>query len=142
MRTVARIGWLSVFLFAGCGLFGGSEKSVAMATNTQLAPAAQGTVKAKAGENQNTQIAIEVKHLAEPYRVQPRARVYVAWINPQGQEAQPRNVGALRVDKNLTGKLQTVTPYTNFDVTVTAEESPTASSPSGPPVLRTTVSAQ
>ena len=48
--------------------------------------------------------------------------------------------GELKVNSKLDGTFQTVTPKKNFDVFVTGENDSTVKSPSGPEVLRTSVS--
>src|SRR5205823_6370287 len=56
-------------------------------------PASEGTVKATAGANGNTQLAVQVRHLAPPGKVAADATVYVVWIRPL--DAALQNVGAL-----------------------------------------------
>ena len=81
----------------------------------------QGTVEAKAGPNGNTELEVRVKHLSEPARVASDATVYVVWIQPRNAEIQ--NVGALQLDADLVGKLNTSTPHRTFTLTVTPEPS-------------------
>lgn len=122
--------WLALpLLLAACG----SATQVPM-ENTARAPAAQGVVVANAGENGNTQLSVEVKHLAEPGAVASSATTYVVWVIPP--RGAPQNVGVLRVDRDLTGRLRTLTPHPSFDVRVTAETFPTVNAPRGPEVLR------
>jgi uncharacterized protein YndB with AHSA1/START domain len=106
--------------------------------NAPSTPAAQGTVVARPVENGNLKITIEVKHLAPPEKVSPTAKVYVTWVQPQG--GPPQNVGALRVDEELTGRLETVTVHQSFELYITAEEQPAAAMPRGPRVLTAIVS--
>ena len=107
-------------------------------TNAAQTPAAQGTVNARPVENGNMELSIEVKHLAPPEKVSPGAKVYVVWV--QAQSGPPQNMGALRVDENLTGRLTTVTVHPAFETYITAEELPTATMPRGPRVLSAVVS--
>lgn len=101
-------------------------------------PAAQGTVTATAADNNNTTIVVDVRHLAAPERVQPGATTYVVWARATGREDY-QNLGGLRVDKDLHGQLRTVTSLRAFDVIVTAEESPTVTSPARKRVLSATI---
>ncbi len=87
----------------------------------------EGTVQAKAGPNDNTQIEVRVKHLSEPARVASDASVYVVWIQPRNAEIQ--NVGALKIDADLVGKLDTTTPHRTFTLTVTPEPSARMAAP-------------
>jgi hypothetical protein len=96
-------------------------------------PASEGTVDATAGANGNTNVAIRVKHLAPPSKVQADATVYVVWIQPHNAEAQ--SVGALVVNSNLEGRLDTVTPHRRFAVMVTPEPSGQVSRPTHDPVF-------
>ena len=100
-------------------------------------PASQGTVKATAGDNGNTNIAIRVKHLAPPSKVAADATVYVVWIQPRN--AAKQSVGALRVNDNLEGSLDTVTPHRRFLVMVTPEPSGQVAQPTHEPVFTSDV---
>lgn len=124
---------LPAFALAVGGLAACAGPSPLPMLNSSQTPAARGTVLAEAAENGNTRLIVEVKHLAPPENVAPSAKVYVVWVQPQG--APPQNVGALRVNDDLTGRLQTVTAFASFQVMVTAEELPTATAPRGPQVL-------
>lgn len=100
-------------------------------------PAAQGTVQAKTGDNGNTKLKLSVAHLAIPDRITPGSSVFVVWA--RAPEAQAQNLGTLRVDKDLQGTLETVTPLRNFELSVTPEASAATPEPSGPAVLRTSI---
>ncbi|MBS1109453.1 MAG: hypothetical protein H6Q88_1445 [Anaeromyxobacteraceae bacterium] len=97
----------------------------------------QGTVEAKAGPNDNTQIEVRVKHLSDPARVASDASVYVVWIQPRNGEIQ--NVGALRLDDDLVGSLNTTTPHRTFTLTVTPEPSARMAVPTHRAVFTTEV---
>lgn len=90
-------------------------------------PAGQGSVRTSVGDNGNTEVAVRVKHLAPPSKVATDATVYVVWIQPKDGEKQ--NVGALTLNNNLEGSLDTVTPHKRFSVFVTPEASGQASQP-------------
>lgn len=85
-------------------------------------------------------LVIDVHHLAAPDRIAPGATALVAWAQPSGDGAVPQNIGALRVNERLEGELETVTPHRNFDLLITAEQSPMAASPSGSPLLKAHIS--
>lgn len=101
-------------------------------------PAAQGTVTATSAANNNTAIVVDVHHLAPPERVQPGATTYVVWARATGRDDY-QNLGGLKVDSDLHGRLQTVTSLRSFDVIVTAEESPTVTTPARKRVLSATI---
>jgi hypothetical protein len=120
LASLASLGLLA-FSQPGCATPKQSmESSVA---NTS----GEGTVEAKAGPNDNTQIEVRVKHLSAPARVASDASVYVVWIQPRNAEIQ--NVGALQVDADLVGKLNTTTPHRTFTLTVTPEPSARMAAP-------------
>jgi len=96
-------------------------------------PAAHGTVAVKTGRNGNTDVNITTKSLAQPSALTPPAETYVVWFQPPDQS--PKNMGALRVDNDLNGKLDTVAPYRHFKVFITAEKQQGVASPHGPQVL-------
>jgi hypothetical protein len=75
-----------------------------------------------------------VDHLAKPEHLSPAKQAYVVWIQPEGKEAT--NEGVLRVNDELKGDFRANTPYKKFDLFVTAEDTPTATSPSGPEIMR------
>jgi hypothetical protein len=116
---------------AGCG--GAPIKLI----NSPMAPAASGEIKTEEGDNGNLEMKIEVKHLATPEKFDPTARAFVVWVEKAG--ATPQNVGALRVDNDLTGRLDTVTPHRRFTLAITAEPDPAAVLPKGPRVLSAAV---
>jgi hypothetical protein len=101
---------------------------------SKIAPAAEATVTANKGDNDNTKLNIKVKHLAEANKLSEDAKQYVVWVSPEGSNT-PQNVGALKVDKDLEGRHETTIPYKNFRVFVTPEQSQMASAPTGPIVF-------
>lgn len=112
--------------------FGDTAKKVSM-TPAKEVPAAHGTVSVKTGKNGNTEVAVTTKALAQPSALTPPAETYVVWFQPPDQS--PKNMGALRVDNSLKGKLDTVAPYRQFKVFITAEKQQNVESPHGMHVL-------
>ena len=110
-----------------------AEKKFDMKTSSSV-PAAVGRAILEHDRNKNVQVTLEVQHLAKPQSLAPAKGTYVVWIQPEGQEAN--NVGVLRVNDDLKGDFRTTTPYKKFDLFVTAEDSPTVSSPSGTEIMR------
>lgn len=125
-RTLA--GLTAVLLLASCAT------SYEMA-RAEIVPAAEGSIEAKVGDNQNVTLQIVVDSLAPPERIAPGATVYVVWVTPAAEGSVAQNVGALRLDAKKKGKVGTVTPHKDFTVTITPEPSPTAPEPTGPAVL-------
>jgi hypothetical protein len=117
------------------------ETAVQLQASAKI-PSAEGTVKVQEGDNGNYKVALEVKHMAPPEKVTSGASSYVVWLRPLAgdHEAQsPQNVGALAVNKDLEAKLNTVTPYRQFDLFLTAEPIPNSTAPTGEQLMTTTV---
>ena len=119
---------------SGCALFGGGE--VPRMNASPVVPAAEGHAKFGKAPNGNTSIDLTVKHLADPQKLTPPVNYYVVWLRPN-QDAPAQNIGALTVDKNLNGTLNTVTALHSFDIFVTAEGSDQVQRPTGEPLLWT-----
>jgi hypothetical protein len=127
---------LLLLLTAGAGC-ASSPPTVRMAVATRM-PAAEGTVMATEGPNENTALEVRVKHLASPEKIRPEATTYVVWARASGA-GSPQNLGALQVDEKLQGTLKTVTPLRTFDLFITAEASPTAPAPSDERLLTASI---
>jgi hypothetical protein len=98
-------------------------------------PAAAGKVDFDKGDKGNNKVSVKAQYLAIPRDVDPKANTYVVWIDP-GQGRGPMPVGTIAPDKNREGKLDMSTPYSEFDVLITAESSPTPAQPSSVVILR------
>lgn len=124
----------NLLLAAGAAVFAagcvGPEK---LAASSAL-PAAEGTLTCAKAANDNTAVDLKVKHLANPDRLTPPAAVYVVWTKAD-KDAPPQNIGALKVDGDLTGRLETVTALRRFELFVTGEATGQAPAPSGEPLL-------
>jgi len=121
----------------GCGHMGrGSEQTWTMNTAESI-PAAVGKVKVAEEKDGNTKVKVEVEHLAAADSVNEKASTYVVWLKPDSGTAQ--NVGALTVDKDRKGKLETKTAFKDFQVFVTAEADANVTSPSQITVMATKV---
>ena len=107
-------------------------------TATSIVPAAKGSVEIGMDRNGNTELKLKVEHLANPTSLSPSQANYVVWLQDKG--SGPENQGELRVNEKLEGSFETVTPRKNFELFVTGENDATVKSPSGPEVLRTSVS--
>jgi hypothetical protein len=106
--------------------------------NTGIAPAATGTIHTDNDRNGNTEVKLSVEHIAAPQALSPARQYYVVWLEPRGQ--QPELVGRLRVNRDdMAASIETLTPYDNFQVFITAENSDVPATPSNTVVLRGTV---
>jgi hypothetical protein len=121
-----------IFLFA-VAVWGREDRL----TNTGLNPAAQGKVTTETDRNGNTRIHVEVKHMASPASLSPAKQTYTVWVQPRGQS--PELLGVLRVNEDLEGSLNASTPQKDFDVLITAEDTPNPTAPSDLVVLKGTI---
>lgn len=106
-------------------------------TAATIVPGAAGDLNVGKDKNGNTEIKIKITHLANPQSLTPSKNTYTVWLQPSG--GSPERAGTLKVSGKLNGSFQTTTSYTNFDVTITAEDDPSVKAPTGPEVLRASV---
>jgi hypothetical protein len=121
---------------AGCGMFGGGDKEQTMHASSS-SPAAQGTVKTSVADNGNTALSVRVKHLAPPSKMGSDATVYVVWLQPG--DAAIQNMGAMTLNDDLEGRLDTVTPHQRFTLSVTPEPGAQGAQPTHEAVFTTSV---
>lgn len=122
---------LAASLLGGCASTKNND-NIAMASTV---PAAQGELKVS-DAGSNTSIDLSVRHLAPPERISSQASTYVVWVRPLADDTgRAQNLGALSVDRDLSGRLRTTTPLKQFELFVTAEPSTVAEAPTGERVL-------
>ena len=78
-----------------------------------------------------------MQHIAPAKTVFEGKSTYVVWLKPEN--GPPQNVGVLPIDKNLKGELETKTSFGSFQLKVTAEQSASATTPSGTEVMQADV---
>ena len=105
--------------------------------NTGAAPAAEGKVITDNDRNGNTGVEVQVKHMATPQSLTPPRQTYLVWVQPRGKD--PELLGALRVNEDLEGSLKAATPYKDFEILITAEDSVKPDSPSSAVILKGSV---
>lgn len=101
-------------------------------------PAATAVAKADTTKSDNTSVNLKLEHMAEPQKVDPNATAYVLWAKPINA-AQPQNLGGIKVGEDLSGDIQTLTPFKNFRLFVTAEPNPQVLAPTSEPLLWTDI---
>ena len=133
--AMTRLGWMvAISALTGC-----AGSSTYVLSGGRDIPAARGEVTASLGDNQNTRLVVTVKHLADPEKVVPGATSYVVWVQRSNDARDAQNVGALRVNDDAEGTLNTVTALTKFTLFVTAESSPQAQRPYGRSLMKVDV---
>ncbi len=106
-------------------------------TNTGATPAAMGKVITSNDRNSNTEVEVQVKHMATPQSLTPAKTSYLVWVQPRGKD--PELLGALRVNEDLEGSLKATTPYKDFDIFITAEDNMKPDVPASMVILKGTV---
>jgi len=130
----AGYGALLALLLTGVMVTASAALTLQLGSSSEI-PAAEGKVKLKKNRNGNVEIKLEVKHLAPSGRIVPGASVFVVWARGLAPEAAAQNLGALKVDKNLKGKLTADTAMSSFDLFITCEQSQTVTVPTAPELL-------
>lgn len=105
--------------------------------NTGITPAAEGKVITNSDPNGNTEVEVQVKHLASPQKLTPPRQAYLVWVQARGKS--PELLGVLRVNDKLEGSLKATTPYKVFDILVTGEDTLSPQTPSDMVLLKGTV---
>lgn len=122
---------LTVFLLL-VALFGWGQEMRQLTVSPAL-PAASGTMGISHDTSGTTYISLQAKHLAPPDALHPAKAAYVVWVQPPGEP--PQNHGVLQVNSKEEATYSTTTKDRNFEVFVTAEDNPHATSPTGPHLL-------
>jgi hypothetical protein len=102
---------------------------------TDRTPAAVGELDVDEDDSQNLRLDLAVSHLPPPERLDANLSTYVVWLRPSGEERYI-NLGALQINEDREAQLQATTPFRNFDLFVTAEESARTEQPSEVVVLQ------
>lgn len=121
---------LMIFAISGC-----AQKAVI--PTSSIVPAATGHTKLSIDENDNAKVQLRVEHLAPPQNLQPPKAVYVVWVKTP--DNQHYILGQLKVDKNLEGKMNAITPFKTFRIVISAEDFPTVKEPGDQLILTTEV---
>jgi len=126
-RAAGCIALLTLLMSGGVAAI--SEALTLPLGSSSVIPAAQGKVRLHSTKNGNVEIKLNVKHLASPGLITPGASMFVVWARGLAPGAEAQNLGALKVDKNLNGKLTAVTAMSSFDLFITCEQSQTVTVP-------------
>jgi hypothetical protein len=125
-----------VLLLVAPVLLTGCSKTQSYAVmGTAEAAGADAVLKVTPAEGSNYQLTLTVTNLLPPDRVTPGATTFAVWLR-LGERA-PLQVGNLAYDADdRAGKLTTMTPYKDFELTVRAEKTNSPVAPSDAIVLK------
>lgn len=101
---------------------------------TERAPGIDGMVRIEEIDGGNHLVTVSMTNLVPPNRLSSGLTTYVVWFCGPGA---PTKAGALAYDEdNREGSLFATTPYTDFELRITVENSPSVASPSDVLVVR------
>ena len=108
--------------------------------NSSVVPAAQGNVKVNQDENDNYNIQLKIKDLADINQLDSSKKTYVVWM--ETQQGRTENLGQLKSSSSLfsqqkTASLETVSSFKPVRIFVTAENGINVRYPSRDVVLAT-----
>lgn len=108
--------------------------------NSSVVPAAKGSVKIKKDNNNNYQIYLEIKDLAEVERLQSSKQMYIVWM--ETERGIYENLGQLQsstgfMSKQLKASLESSSPYKPVRIFVTAENESNVQYPDSIEILTT-----
>ena len=139
MNRAVSILLAGVLSLSCSSMMGNKDSRELRLTGSPSLSSAEGTAKVSTTDDGNTQIDLDVKHLAPPEKIKASATAFVVWVKDANSETDAHNLGALKVDQNLHGSMKAVTSLRSFDLYVTAEPNATTDQPSGEQLLRTNV---
>lgn len=124
VRPLALIAVVAFLGSAGCG--GATTYQV---IGTARSAATDGTVEVEEQDGGNYMVTVNMQHLTPPERLGDGLTTYIVWFLRDGNA--PSMAGALDYDPDdRTGTMMATTPYNEFRVRITAEESREVAQPS------------
>ena len=106
------------------------EREMALQMSEAI-PAARGEVEWERKDQGQTEIEVEVEHLAPPGEAVPGATVYVVWLRPLDEPRQVIKLGILNVEDDRDAELEATAAFDAFELFVTAEPVADVAEPSG-----------
>ncbi|MEX0811373.1 MAG: hypothetical protein WD048_04085 [Chitinophagales bacterium] len=130
MKTLLSIPLLYILILMLC--FASCAQQVNFQKSTHV-PAAEVEMKIDRDKNGNYTIDLKVKNLAKPQNLTPGRKTYIVWN--QGDYGS-FNLGQLKLDDKLKGKLKASSVYKPNQIIITAENNPMATQPDNQVVLK------
>lgn len=108
--------------------------------NSTVVPGADGFVKVKKDNNNNYAIHIELSNLADPNRLDPMRKIYVAWM--ETNDGVTKNIGRINSSSSLLSKrmkadFATVSSVKPTKIFITAEDDASIQYPGSQLILST-----
>lgn len=123
-RTLSVLTLLATLLLGACG-----GPTVYALVGTPRSIGTDGRVEVEESEGGNYLVEVQVNHLVPPERLGEGLTTYVVWFIREG--VAPTLAGSLNFnEEERSGSMLATTPYSQFRVRVTAEETRDVASPS------------
>lgn len=111
-----------------------------MFQSSPMVPAAEGSVKVKKDKNQNYEVEVSLKNLADSKKLSPPKATYVVWISTDNNGI--KNIGQINsssgfLSSALKASLKAVTSFRPRSVFITAEDNGDVQYPGETVVLKT-----
>ena len=132
MKTPWRVNILRLGLLVAVLLAGGCSKRIRF-DSLPLARAGQATARIQLTYDRNNIVQVQLSNVAEPSALNPIYTRYVLWVATPDRKAI-LNVGQLRVDEKKKAEIQTLTPFRDFLLFITAEPRGDVTAP-GPDIV-------
>lgn len=129
----------SVLAVVGSLLLGCSSTKTYKAIGTGSAQGADVHLEVEPVEHGNQEIRLSVTNLLPPSRIGSETAFYAVWVR-HGERSQVHLANLRYNEKERVGELVTLTPYSKFELTVTAEKVALPLAPEGPVVVKQLVS--
>jgi hypothetical protein len=101
---------------------------------SNVAPAAEISVKIKKDDNGNREINLKSKYLSSPKRLSPKKEFYLVWM--QTEDNGLVNLGQLETDASDKGSFTAITVYEPKEIFITAEDDAAITYPTGQEISR------
>jgi hypothetical protein len=144
MTIIKRLGLAGMFAgtlaFGGCsttnGMLGRNQQTWTMHADG-ASFATKGKVEVATGDKGNRDLKVKANNLVPADIAFPGTSNYVVWLKPE--DGHPVNIGVLAPGTDQKAELDTKTPFTTFEIMVTAENTPQPLQPSANEVLSANV---
>ena len=127
LAKILRLGLVGAALLAA-----GCAKRIRF-DSLPLARAGHATARVQLTYDRNNTLQVQLSNVPEPSALNPSYTRYVLWAATPDRKAV-LNVGQLRVDVNKKAEIQTLTPFRNFLLFITAEPRGDVTAP-GPDIV-------
>jgi hypothetical protein len=129
-----------LLVIATCFIYSTASSQKMHFQQSNVVPAAQGTVHVSTNKLKGYDIDISIFHLAGPQRLQPAEKTYIVWMDTERNGT--KNLGEMQskdgfMSNTLKATMKITTPFRPTRIFITAEDVAAISNPHGQQVLTT-----